>query len=347
MRGRTAPPQLRLRASYPQAERPRRRETVRADILSGMDATAELILVRDALSNGTTPQQIHRLERAGELVRIRPGAYLPTQVWASLRPEARLRVRVIAAHHCLPGMPIFSHESAAVLQGIPLVGALPERAHVLVGASAPRSTPTLLRTSRRLSAADVASTDGILATSPLVTGLDLAATRTRLGGAMALSDIQHRLGVGLEELEARVEAARPFRGVRRIDEALRLSSPQCESPLESLVFVRCDELGFPRPEQQRRVDTAIGHFFVDFSWDDGQIVLEADGFGKYLDPALLGDRATAERVMAEKAREDAIRAVVRAFGRTTWRDAYAGAPLGRELERLGVPRIRRPIVISR
>src|SRR5690606_23845993 len=130
------------------------------------------------------------------------------------------RVRVIAAHHCLPGTPIFSHESAAVLQGIPLVGALPERAHVLVGASAPRSTPTLLRTSRRLSAADVASTDGILATSPLVTGLDLAATRTRLGGAMALSDIQHRLGVGFEELEARVEAARPFRGVRRVDEAL-------------------------------------------------------------------------------------------------------------------------------
>jgi len=312
-----------------------------------MDAETELILVRDAPEHGLSAQRIHRLARVGELVRIRPGAYLPARVWEGLRPEARLRLRVIAAHRCLPGRPVFSHESAAVLHGIPLVGGVPERAHVVVGESAPRSTPSLRRTSRRLADADRVSVGGVLATSPLVTALDLAASRSRLSGAMALSDVRRRFEIGLDVIEARVEASRPFRGVRRVGAALRLSSPLSHSALESLVLVRCEELGFPRPSQQWPVMTAIGCFAVDFAWEEGQVVLEADGFAKYTDPALLGDRSTEERVIREKLREDAIRAVVRSFGRTTWEDAWAGAPLARTLDRLGVPRIRRSMALSR
>ena len=79
----------------------------------------------------------------------------------------------------------------------------------------------------------------------------------------------------------------------------------------------------------------------DFAWEDGRIVLEADGRVKYADAEMLGGRDAAQVLFDEKVREDALREVVDRIARTTWADAWRGAPLERTLLRLGVPH-RRP-----
>src|SRR5690606_10366064 len=53
----------------------------------------ELILLRDATRLGRSADAILRGARAGELVRIHPGAYVAADAWTHLRPEARLRSR--------------------------------------------------------------------------------------------------------------------------------------------------------------------------------------------------------------------------------------------------------------
>ena len=48
--------------------------------------------------------------------------------------------------------------------------------------------------------------------------------------------------------------------------------------------------------------------FGDFWWPEFNLVGEFDGYGKYLKKALLNGQTTAEAVLAEKHREDRIRA---------------------------------------
>ena len=308
---------------------------------------AEPILLRDAAEHGTTPDSLLRRVRAGELVRIQPGAYMPSAEWARLRPEARLRLRVLASHQRLGGDLVYSHESAAVILGIPLLGALPERPHILDASPAARSSPAMRRTVREIGLGDTAVTHGIRTTNPVETAIDLAATRTPLGAVIAISHVRNRHAVTLEDIEDLIAARGAFRGVRQVVRALATSSESCESALEAVVLARCEDLGFARPEQQRVISTATGAYRVDFAWDDGRLVLEADGEGKYTDARLLAGRTPAEAVIAEKRREDAIREVVAGFARTTWAEAVAGDLLARRLARLGVPRIRRPRMLRR
>ena len=302
----------------------------------------ELLIVREAVAGGVSAESVRRLARAGELVRVHAGAYLPTETWRAMRPEARHQARVHAAHAATTTttQAVYSHESAAVVQGIPMLGELPPRPHMLVGPGGTPSSQSVRRTRRRMPEADVVTTDGLRVTVPAVTAIDLAATRTPLGAVLAICHVRNRCGVKLAELEERVAARRPFRGVQQVEVALTTSSDLCESPLEALVLARCEDLGFARPEQQRSIGTELGAFRVDFAWHDGMLVLEADGKAKYTDPAILSGRSTADAVLAEKAREDAIRDAVQGFTRIAWAGAYAGDPLVRALTRLGVPRIR-------
>src|SRR5690606_15764726 len=137
-----------------------------------------LILLRDATRLGRSADAILRGARAGELVRIHPGAYVAADAWARLRPEARLRTRVHASHRMSRRDLVYSHESAAVVLGIPLLGALPDRPHVIDMSASARSTPAMRRTVRALDRSDIVTTDGIRTTGPLSTAIDIAATRS-------------------------------------------------------------------------------------------------------------------------------------------------------------------------
>lgn len=300
----------------------------------------DLIRLRDATHLGISIDSVHRRARAGELIRIHPGVYMLATQWAKLRPEDQLRARVHASHGRLRHDHIYSHESAAVMLGIPLLGQLPKRPHVLDASAAARSSAAFRRTVRTVEETDTVLTDGIRTTNLLVTAIDVAATRSPLGGVMAFSKAR-RAGVSAEDLEVRVAELGAIRGARQLRLALRTSSSACDSPLEALVLARCEDLGFERPEQQRVIRTTIGDFPVDFTWNDGIIALEADGYVKYTDPEMLDGRTSAHAVIAEKRREDAIRAEVDRFGRTGWAEALAGVALERKLERMGVPRIHR------
>ena len=75
-----------------------------------------------APSKFTTEHGAHQLStrtRSGELVRVRRGLYLPTEVWQALTPWQKYRVQIQAVQELAQGNPVFARESAAQILGLP------------------------------------------------------------------------------------------------------------------------------------------------------------------------------------------------------------------------------------
>jgi len=118
-------------------------------------------------------------------------------------------------------------------------------------------------------------------------------------------------------------------------------------PLETLSRLRIEELGFPPPELQVRVDRPRGRgpAFLDFAWPEHGVWGEADGGGKYLGSGVVegARRSPAEIVRDEKERENDVRSVTKwACGRWDWDEAWNGGVLRGILLRAGLPLVASP-----
>ena len=293
---------------------------------------------------GVANEVLERAVGRAELTRVRHGAYADPAAWSAARPEQRHLALVAAAQAAAIRDPVFSHESAAVLLGIPLVEGWPTRPHATSTVSgARRSTGAVVWHNIPLVDTDVAVVGHFRATSPLRTVLDLLATRSFLDGVVAMDHVLARpglYGVRAEDVIERIERQRPFRNSERSRAVGRFASGLSQSPLESLSMVRFWEGGYALPSQQKRFVIDDETFYTDFYFDETDAVGEADGREKYRDVGMRQGRSADEVYFAEKAREDAVRSRVSAFVRWNWQDALGAAPLYRKLERAGIHPVR-------
>jgi hypothetical protein len=237
---------------------------------------------------------------------------------------------------------LFCGASAAALHGIPLLGGWPGRPHLVDQVGYRRAALVGVVTHRiDLPDDDVVDIGGALATSPLRTAFEIAASRGFLAGVVALDHVLGpALGVARSDAEGWLERARPFRGVRRADAALDIATGLAETPLESLSLGQFHVLGFPRPRQQVEFTIDGRTFRTDFHFEEADVIGEADGRSKYgpdVDPA----PSPEVRLWDEKDREDILRSVVRGFARWGWDHALGGHELARRLQRAGVFPVRR------
>lgn len=295
-----------------------------------------LILTRSLRTAGETTLGIERGARSGRFVRVRPGAYVPTDEWQRMSAELRHRVAMDALAATSRRPVVFAVESAAALLGIPLVGGWPTLPRVAVGLRPPRrSRVDVSMRWRPVPTDDVVSVSEMLATCPARTAIDLAAERDLASGVAAFDHVMRVHGQTRDAIRSRIDADRPFRGARKADAALALATGRAEGPFESLSLTRIHQLGFEAPEQQ--VEFVIDGILYrcDFYWPRLRLIGEADGRSKY------GD-FPGEALWREKQREDALRSVVDGLVRWGWADAWAGHPLALKLERAGLhadPRI--------
>ena len=289
-------------------------------------------------------RRLERAATAGALVRVRRGAYVARAAADTATPVALHLTRVLATRLAAAHEPTFSHESAAALLGIPIVGRWPERTHTTVTERVSSSAP-VQRSTRRLSDLDRREhPDGTRSTSPVRTAIDLAATRPLLAGIVAISHVRSS-GVGLEEFDAALDRAGRFPGLRRARVALARSTSGSGSVLETLVVVRCQDYGFAAPAQRRDVLGVDGLVHrVDFAWEDGAILGVGDVRDKCDDAPSSSTSSAAESVWAARRREDALRPVSQAFVRLGWVDAWGGQGLARQLIAAGVPQDARRLV---
>lgn len=213
--------------------------------------------------------------------------------------------------------------------------------------------------------------------APLVAALtaaDAALHVPRFGGAPPR--------ISLEQLRAEHDRLKPYPRSRRADAVLQRTTTLADTPLETASRLLIEELGFAQPELQHELWLPeLGkHAFLDFYWPEVNVGAEADGRGKYRSAmprrdvmrssngagslqrwpassaeaevaaaAALAAAAAAKRaadlVIGEKDRENAIRRQVAGFDRWDWGEMRRKEPVAARLTALGVPRVRRRIIL--
>jgi hypothetical protein len=286
---------------------------------------------------GVDDRRLRAAAAGGVLTRLHRGVYVETAVWKALDRDERSRLFVAAALDA--GRPdlVASHESAAALWGIPLVGAPPSVVHVATRRDAgSRSEHGFRKHAMVLPADHVATVDGFTATAPERTVVDLGLTLP-FPEAVVVADWALRSGISLERLEQVLDEARPTYHRRRAEAVLRFADARAESPGESLSRAYIRLLGLPAPELQARFSDWRGFIgAVDFYWAEANLIGEFDGRVKYTDHRMLDGRTATEVVVAEKRREDRLRAKGPGVVRWVWLDLATPATLGRVLAQAGL-----------
>ncbi len=263
-----------------------------------------------------------RVDR-GELARVSRGVYFDAGNWRQLNPDQRYELRVRGAGLQRRGTAVLSHQSAAVLWGLPLLRAWPTDVHFLTQRSAGgRSKPGVRRHALGFDPADVTMIDGLQVTSVARTVVDLAAT-VDLKSAVAAVDRalfvakfgRHPVLATKADLLTTWERMLPFPGSARARTVIEFGTEYSGSSLESGSRVNIALCGFPEPELQRVFIIDGTEYNTDFYWLDYDAVGEADGKGKYFDPRMLAGLTPEEALYREKQREDAIRRRVSGFTR--------------------------------
>jgi hypothetical protein len=292
-----------------------------------------LILRRDAIGEGWTDDELARLVRAGAWTRLARGSYVDGPLPDDAFARHRLLVEATLAR--LGAAAVVSHQSAAVLHGLPLWGARLDCVHVTRRPPGWNDSRGKLRVHvARLRDDEVTAVDGIPVTGRLRTALDLARSLPFEAAVVVLDSALHRRQISREQLLERLFDIVGTRGSRAAARAVRFADARSESVGESRSRILLHRLDLAPSTLQFEVRTSGGLFVgrTDFAWEEQRVLGEFDGrikYGRLLRPG----QDPGDAVFEEKRREDALRAEDWSVVRWTWADVEQPGRLSRWLQR--------------
>lgn len=297
-----------------------------------------LRLTRHRNHYGGDDRALRRAAFRGDLTRLRCGAFVETAVWCALDEGDRERLEVAAFHEANQGRFIASHTSAAALWEVPRISDHDGLVHSLASAASGTRTEHGVR---RHAVADlelhVVQIHGIPCTSLERTIVDLALTGP-FADAVVAADWALQTHTSRDALMAVLDELAPTYHRKRAARVVEFADPRSGSVGESFSRALIDDHGFPAPVLQQRFDDASGLIgFVDFYWPDFALIGEFDGLVKYRDPAMTQGRDASDVVIAEKVREDRLRAIGNRCSRWTWSTLRRRGELAAQLRRAGLP----------
>lgn len=305
-------------------------------------------------------RSLRRRYARGELVRVRKGVYAAKDEWISLPPWERYRQTILAVNLELPSSK-FCLNTAAVLWNLEML-AVPDHVH-LAGASRGHRGRSLPTTSAARMPSGLCGLEGLtsygvarhasrgptiafggLQITPLPETVVAVIARENFAAGTVLADhaigMRRTSGARVSKDELLGHAARLEPGARRrwVTQVLNFAVANSGSAGESLSRAQMHLLGFPAPLLQANF-RAGGHFIArtDFFWPQFKLIGEFDGDAKYLRDEYLGDQTSRQAVLAEKKREDKLRAAGFRVVRWDWATASDAARLGAVLRNAGLP----------
>jgi hypothetical protein len=237
----------------------------------------------------------------------------------------------MAAAQKLPRSTQFSHDSAAVIWGLPSLGSWSGDVHVLAPrASGGRSMVNVKR--HCVGEEEVApEIDDLTVTSLARTLVDTACTSSFLRAIGMIDaglrtpekgELRHHLGAtapASAELLALLDSLLPRSGSVKARQAIEFGDGRSGSLLESLSRGQFFLMGMPAPELQVPFydeEGFIGN--VDYYWPELGLIGEADGDLKYGGANSPSGLPAGDVVKTEKNREDRLRRVATGFVRWDW-----------------------------
>jgi hypothetical protein len=300
------------------------------------------------LASGLSRQMIETQVGSGHLVRLRRGVFLAASAWPPDEPGRH--ILLAKAEQVVHPSAVLSHASAALVWTLPHPGFAPWHESppavtlpALEGAKSRRGL--VVHHIGVLPPSQVTRDDeGYALTTVARTAVDLAAALP-LPSSLVLLDAAGRLIIGqlgakarrqdyanprlVQVARGRLSDAARFRRSATLQPHIELSDPRRESAAESLSAGQFSLAGLPTPELQFPIRTSTGTYYPDFYWPEHHLIGECDGMVKYSDPAAL---------VAEKVREDSLRALGNRFVRWLGREVMAtpGVVVGRVSRALGL-----------
>lgn len=259
----------------------------------------------DALAAGYSDSQLRQRVSSGQWLRLSFNSYVDPRAWPTDEPPweraIRLhRLNVQMASERL-GDVVVSHQSAAMLHGLPVWGTDLARAHFTRVASGRARSGRAVRVHRGTTAGDeVVDLGGLKVTSVDRAIVETACTTSYEVGVV-LADAALRMQLtSRESLAAIVRRHQRWHGSPAAHAAVQFANHLSESVGESRLRVLMANHGLPAPELQVEIRDAAGRLIgrVDFLLL-GVLVIEFDGAMKY--------GGSADAVLAEKWREDRLR----------------------------------------
>lgn len=284
--------------------------TTAATIYDNLFSTADL------LNMGFSAQRIKTLADAGELVKVRRGAYCWFSWWESLPSQKHILARTLAVHKSL-GKVTFSHSSAALLQGLATLGSS-SKVHIVGGLKSRNALEGVQKHHDKYVQVEPVQLQDlpVLCTPPAVTALSCALTQGIRSGLVTAESAMYRAGVPYQDLQDLFLKA-TGRNCRTARYVGSIMSPLSESPGETLVRFALLASGLPVPVQQYEVFVNGRIYRLDFAIPHLKIALEFDGMVKYMDygPA---DQA----LLAERQREKDLQNAGWYVVRVAWKDVF-------------------------
>ncbi|MEX5721195.1 type IV toxin-antitoxin system AbiEi family antitoxin domain-containing protein [Geodermatophilus maliterrae] len=251
-------------------------------------------LRRALVADGWSDDELARARRTGDLSRIRRGAYVDGDRPPAVTDRHRLLVQATLAG--LRRDAVVSHESAAVLHGLPTWGLSLGRVHVTRRPPASSDASRTLRCHvARLGDDEVTVADGVPVTDPARTALDLARRLPFEVAVVLLDDVLARRLARPGELLDRLGDVVGTRGSRRAARAVSFADGRSESVGESRSRVVLHRLGMTPSGLRHPVHSAEGVLLgrAGFVWEAERLLEEFDGrveYGRLLGP--VRNRAT-------------------------------------------------------
>lgn len=282
---------------------------------------------RDLVVFGISDALQSAMVRRDELVRLRHGVYALAEVAHDSDPVARHRVDLAAAIAAAREPTWAFGPSAALLHSLPLPFRAPDLIHLLrKGHADLRSLaqpskhrleipPASLTSSTRVTPSAGCMVRGVPSVTRELAAVSAAAELSSRWQVVVFDAVLWR---GASQPQALLDLAESWRhlgGLDSIRRAVDMARSGAQTPLETISRLALVEDGLPEPELQVAFHDSRGLIgYVDMWWPDLRVIGEADGALKYL---------TKDDLMAEKVREDRLRALGIIVVRWTWDEIRA------------------------
>ena len=294
-----------------------------------------LVVVHGGSHSSGERSSIVRDVEHGRLLRLRKGVHVDRAAFEALTAEQRHVVQMRAVEAVSPVPVVFSHFSALVLHGLPVLRSRLDRVHTTVATAGARGRDGVAGHVFPLSEEEVVRGGPLLATAVGRSVVDVAGA-ARFGEGLMAADAVLRSGSPRSLLAAAADLAGPRNAGRRITDVVAVAHPGAESANESMSRAGMIRLGYWPPELQHALWDAEGLVaYLDFWFRRFRVGGEADGLQKYLDPSMARSGA-GRAVYDEKRREDRVLPLVDGLARWGWPEAVDPNRLRLKLAAVGV-----------
>lgn len=272
----------------------------------------------EILDSGYDDRDIREAKTIGLLTHIGAGLYALSATYTPLTPEGKHLVRCRAVAHRLGDGVVLTHQSAALMHGMPVWGL--DLAKVQLtrrDGKRGRHEAGVNHHIGRIDDSQIIEIDGVLTASPARAVWEVACAGSSEAGLVTADGALHAKLVGHDSLREVAEHFAHWRGSRSARLALSLADGRSESPGESRTRHLFWRFNIPAPDLQFRVTGRDGRIIArtDFAWELYRHLAEFDGRIKY--DGTFGD-AGFGAVFGEKEREDLVRAEMWGLSRLIW-----------------------------